>query len=85
MPISFLPCTTPLERSDLALTPKDPYQVVMDQAIAPVGEARDDYEILRGIAAEMGVEEAFTEGRSPEEWQRWDLGRFAPTGRATTC
>ncbi|MEP2631868.1 MAG: molybdopterin dinucleotide binding domain-containing protein, partial [Rhizobiaceae bacterium] len=66
-----LPCTTPLERSDLALTPKDPYQVVMDQAIAPVGEARDDYEILRGIAAEMGVEEAFTEGRSPEEWRRW--------------
>ena len=66
-----LPCTTPLERSDIALTPKDPYQVVMDQAIEPVGQARDDHEILRGIAAEMGVEEAFTEGRSPEEWQRW--------------
>ncbi|WP_135505872.1 molybdopterin guanine dinucleotide-containing S/N-oxide reductase [Roseovarius aestuariivivens] len=66
-----LPCTTPLERSDLALTPKDPYQVVMDRAIAPVGEARDDHEILRGIAAEMGVEEAFTEGKSAEEWQRW--------------
>lgn len=30
-----LPCTTPLERSDIALTPKDPYQVVMDQAIQP--------------------------------------------------
>ena len=66
-----LPCTTPLERSDLALTPKDPYQVVMDRAIAPVGQARDDHEILRGIAARMGVENAFTEGRSPEEWLRW--------------
>ncbi|MFA3920330.1 molybdopterin guanine dinucleotide-containing S/N-oxide reductase [Ruegeria hyattellae] len=66
-----LPCTTTLERSDIALTPKDPYQVVMDRAIDPVGEARDDHEILRGIAAEMGVEDAFTEGRSPEEWQRW--------------
>ncbi|AUQ52434.1 Anaerobic dehydrogenase, typically selenocysteine-containing (plasmid) [Phaeobacter inhibens] len=66
-----LPCTTPLERSDIALTPKDPYQVVMDQAIEPVGQARDDHEILRGIAAEMGVEEAFTEGRSPQDWQRW--------------
>ena len=66
-----LPCTTPLERSDLALTPKDPYQVVMDQAIQPVGGARDDHEILRGIAAQMGVEEAFTEGRSPEEWLQW--------------
>ncbi len=72
-----LPCTTPLERSDIALTPKDPYQVVMDQAIAPVGQARDDHDILRGIAAELGVEEAFTEGRSPEEWQRWiwDISR----------
>jgi biotin/methionine sulfoxide reductase len=65
-----LPCTTPLERSDIALTPHDPYQVVMDQAIAPVGEARDDHEIFRGIA-EIGVETAFTEERSPEDWQRW--------------
>lgn len=66
-----LPCTTPLERSDIALTAKDPYQVVMDRAIPPVGQARDDHEILRGIAAEMGVEEAFTEGRSADEWLRW--------------
>ena len=72
-----LPCTTSLERSDIALTPKDPYQVVMDRAIAPIGQARDDHEILRGIAGEMGVEEAFTEGRSPEDWQRWiyDISR----------
>lgn len=66
-----LPCTTPLERSDLALTPKDPYQVVMDQAIAPMGQARDDHEIFRGIATQLGVQEQFTEGRSPLEWQRW--------------
>lgn len=72
-----LPCTTPLERSDLALTPKDPYQVVMDRAIPPVGQARDDHDIFAGIAAEMGVKEAFTEGRTPEQWQRWmwDISR----------
>jgi len=72
-----LPCTTPLERSDIALTPKDPFQVVMDQAIEPVGQAKSDHGILRGIASEMGVEAAFTEGRSPEEWQRWlyDISR----------
>jgi biotin/methionine sulfoxide reductase len=72
-----LPCTTSLERSDIALTPKDPYQVIMDRAITPIGEARDDHEIMRGIAAEMGVEAAFTEGRNPEEWQRWmyDISR----------
>ncbi len=72
-----LPCTTPLERSDIALTPKDPFQVVMDQAIAPVGVAKSDHDIFRGIAAEMGVEDAFTEGRSPEAWLRWlyDISR----------
>lgn len=72
-----LPCTTSLERADIALTPKDPYQVVMDRAVAPVGQARDDHEIMRGIAALMDVEPAFTEGRSPEEWQRWmyDISR----------
>lgn len=72
-----LPCTTPLERSDIALTPKDPFQVVMDQAIKPVGEAKSDHDILLGIASVMGVEAAFTEGRSPAEWQRWlyDISR----------
>lgn len=69
-----LPCTTTLERADLAISPKDPYLVVMDQAIAPVGQARDDHEIFRGFAAQMGVEETFTEGRSPEDWLRWIWG-----------
>lgn len=72
-----LPCTTPLERSDIALTPKDSFQVVMDQVIEPVGSAKSDHDIFRGIASQMGVEAAFTEGRSPEEWQRWlyDISR----------
>ncbi len=77
-----LPCTTSLERSDIALTPKDPFQVVMDKAIDPVGEAKSDHDIFRGIASEMGVEAAFTEGRSPEEWQRrlYDISRQSAAG-----
>lgn len=72
-----LPCTTPLERDDIALTAKDPYQVAMDQAVLPVGQARDDHEIFRGISRHLGVESAFTEDRSAREWQRWlyDLSR----------
>ena len=66
-----LPCTTTLERSDIAMSPKDPYLVVMDQAIKPIGQARDDHQIMCGIAAKLGVQEAFTEGRSAAEWQRW--------------
>lgn len=67
----ILPCTTTLERSDIALTSKDPYQVVMDQAIAPIGQARNDHDIFCALARAMDVEDAFTEGRSPEDWQRW--------------
>ncbi|MCR9125572.1 MAG: molybdopterin guanine dinucleotide-containing S/N-oxide reductase [Rhodobacteraceae bacterium] len=72
-----LPCTTTLERSDIALTSKDPFQVVMDAAIAPVGAARSDHDIFRGLAAELGFEAQFTENRSPEDWQKWlyDISR----------
>lgn len=65
-----LPCTTPLERKDIALTPRDPYVVAMSQLTEPYGSARDDFEIFAGIAREMGLEETFTEGRSSSEWQR---------------
>ena len=66
-----LPCTTSLERSDISITPKDPYLVIMDQAVEPVGEAKDDHEIFKLLAREMGVEEKFTEKKSAEEWQDW--------------
>ncbi|MGC1486518.1 MAG: molybdopterin-dependent oxidoreductase, partial [Albidovulum sp.] len=66
-----LPCTTPLERDDMALTPRDPYVVAMSKLTEPHGLARDDFEIFAGIARAMDVEVAFTEGRSAPEWQRW--------------
>ena len=66
-----LPVTTPVERSDIAMTPLDPYLVSMEQAIAPVGAARDDYDIFTSLSRKMGTEEAFTEGRTSEDWQRW--------------
>jgi len=66
-----LPCTTPLERNDINLSPRDPYLVMMDQAVAPAGQARDDYDIFRGIAQHLGIGEAYTEGRDAGEWIRW--------------
>ncbi|MEM1277364.1 MAG: molybdopterin guanine dinucleotide-containing S/N-oxide reductase [Pseudomonadota bacterium] len=66
-----LPCTTPLERQDIALTSRDPYVVSMSQLTEPFGQARNDFQIFRGIARELGLEEAFTEGRDEPEWQRW--------------
>ncbi len=66
-----LPCTTPLERQDMAMTPRDPYLFSMTKLTEPVGLARDDHEIFAGIAGRLGLRDAFTEGRSAEDWQRW--------------
>lgn len=62
------PVTTPLERDDLSMCRWDPLIVAMRQAIPPVGGARNDYDVLAGIARAMGVEETFTEGRSADDW-----------------
>lgn len=66
-----LPCTTPLEREDIAMTPRDPYVVSMSRLTEAYGQARDDFEIFAGIALAMGIEDAFTEGRDQHQWQRW--------------
>ncbi len=72
-----LPCTTMLERTDIGMTRRDPYIIAMAKAIEPIGEARDDYDILAGIARVMGCEDSFCEGRTAEEWVRhlWDQSR----------
>ena len=66
-----LPVTTPFERDDLACTPRDDHLVAMHRLVDPVGEARDDHAILAGIAERLGAGEAFTEGRSAQDWLRW--------------
>ena len=69
-----LPSTTPLERYDIGGSPREDFLFAMEPVIERVGESRDDYEIFTGIAACMGLEEAFTEGRTPQQWIRhfWD-------------
>jgi biotin/methionine sulfoxide reductase len=70
-----LPCTTTLERNDIAQTPRDSFVVYMEQAAEPVGESRNDYDILRGISRRMGIEERFSEGRNEQDWLRWIYDR----------
>lgn len=63
-----LPATTPLERTDLMMNRRDPSLFFMSPIHAPMGAARDDFEIFCGIARKMGLEAAFTEGRSSDDW-----------------
>ena len=66
-----LPCTTPLERHDIAITPKDPYVISMEKLIEPFENSRNDFEIFSGIASKMGIGEIFTENLTAAEWTRW--------------
>lgn len=74
-----LPVNTTLEREDIAMAGLDPFIVKMDKVIESAGESRSDHEIFRGLAAELGVEMAFTEGRTEREWLEWI---YAETKRA---
>ena len=49
----------------------------MHQALAPVGEARNDHDIFAALAARLGFGSAFTEGRGEMDWLRhlYDLFR----------
>lgn len=64
------PVTTALEREDIAMVRWDPMITAMRKAIEPLGQARSDYDVFSGLARVMGVENAFTQGRSAEEWLR---------------
>jgi biotin/methionine sulfoxide reductase len=63
-----LPATTTMERNDLGASGRDRFWMVMEQAVEPLHEARNDFEIFTGLAERLGFKEAFTEGRSEREW-----------------
>lgn len=65
-----LPATMTLERNDIGGTSFDPLMIAMQKMAAPYGEARDDYDIFTGLADRLGRKEAFTEGRTSDEWLR---------------
>lgn len=65
-----LPATTTLERNDIGGSSRDRFVLAMHQAIAPQGQARNDFDIYRELAARAGAEAAFTEGRDEMRWIR---------------
>jgi anaerobic dimethyl sulfoxide reductase subunit A len=62
-----LPATTFLEREDIVF-PEGNFLFYSQRAIAPVGQAWNDYDILRGLADRLGFEAAFSEGRDEAAW-----------------
>ena len=77
-----LPATTTLERDDVGGSSRDRYLLAMKQAIAPVGQSRNDFDIYRELAARAGHEAAFTEGRDEAAWVRAIYDSTAENWRA---
>jgi biotin/methionine sulfoxide reductase len=65
-----LPATTSLERNDVGCAPRDNFVMAMEQAIAPVGEARNDFDIFCELARRLGCQQAYAEGRDEMGWLR---------------
>ena len=65
-----LPATTSVERNDIGGSSRDPHVFHMPQLIDPVGQARDDYDILSDLAMRLDCEAIFTEDRNADQWLR---------------
>ena len=65
-----LPATTALEREDVGGSSHDPYVFAMHRAVAPQGEARNDFDIFAELARRAGFGEAFTAARDVSGWCR---------------
>ncbi len=66
-----LPVTTQLERNDIVCSSRDRLLAASHRVAAPFGQARNDYDIFGALAAALGAEATFTEGRAEEAWLRF--------------
>ena len=64
-----LPVTTFLERQDIVF-PDGNYLLFSNQAVEPLAEARNDYDIFCALAERLGFRDAFSEGKTDEQWLR---------------
>ena len=65
-----LPSTVSLERDDIGAASTDSLLVAMRQAVPVNANARNDFDMYAAIAGRLGKGEAFTEGKSSDEWVR---------------
>ena len=69
----LLPDTTTSEKADLAQQGSAGnlgYLIFADKAIEPLFETKSLYEMMSEVAKRMGSEQAFTEGKTEDEWLR---------------
>lgn len=65
-----LPCTMTLERDDIGAAQTDPLMIAMRRVCEPHGQARDDYDIFCELSKLLGSWDAYSEGRTVNQWLR---------------
>jgi biotin/methionine sulfoxide reductase len=65
-----LPATLTLERNDIGASSRDRFVLAMKRALLPHVASRNDFDIFSDLAARLGCEELFTEGRDELAWIR---------------
>jgi biotin/methionine sulfoxide reductase len=65
-----LPATTTMERNDILAQEYTPHWMAMKKVIEPVGQARNDFDILANLAERLGFGYAYGQGRSEFGWLR---------------
>jgi biotin/methionine sulfoxide reductase len=63
-----IPSTTFAERDDFSGSRNDPVLMAMPRLTDTYAQSRDDYDTFAALARRLGVEDAFTEGRSSWQW-----------------
>jgi anaerobic dimethyl sulfoxide reductase subunit A len=53
--------------------------ILMPKIVEPPFETKSDYQICAEIAHELGIGDAYTEGRSERDWIEWALDRYRET------
>lgn len=66
----ILPATTTLERNDICFYGHGSHEsiIAMKQAVDPIGESKNDYDICAGIMEKMGLKERYTENKTEMDW-----------------
>jgi anaerobic dimethyl sulfoxide reductase subunit A len=64
----IFPAATALEKEDIGIPWSGNYLLYKPQAVAPQGQARNDYDVLCDLSARLGFGPEFSAGRSTSEW-----------------
>lgn len=72
-----LPVAAAQERTDFGAGKSDNALVPMPKLVEPCGDAREEYDIYSALSALLGTQDAFTEGKTGDDWIReiWQVTR----------